>query len=121
MENMFNRTDKFELHIMESIGGRVYFEMCAVGLDPIVAYNKLRELERGGKEVLLIVGTNTHFGYLVSYVLKDTEGEEHILTVDNALDKPVLAYVLNATDDFLSEYGYIQVTQVGRHSYVRVY
>ena len=120
MENMFNRTDKFEMHILESIGGRVYFEMCAVGLDPIVAYHKLKDLEKEGKEVLLIVGNNTHFGYLVSYVLKDTEGEEHILTVEDALDKPVLAYVLNATDDFLSEYGFIQVTKIG-DIYVRVY
>lgn len=120
MENMFNRTDKFEMHILESIGGRVYFDMCSLDLDPIIAYHKLKDLESQGKEVLLIVGNNTHFGYLVSYVLKDTEGEEHILTVEDALDKPVLAYVLNASDDFLSEYGFIQVTQV-EDIYVRVY
>lgn len=117
---MFGRTNKFEMHIMETIGGKVYFEMCEVGLDPIVSYHKLKELQKDGKEVLLMVGTNTEFGYLVSYVLEDKEGEEHILTVQDALDKPVLAYVMNASDDFLSEYGFIQITKIG-DEYVRVY
>lgn len=117
---MFGRTNKFEMHIMETIGGKVYFEMCEVGLDPIVSYHKLKELQKDGKEVLLMVGTNTEFGYLVSYVLKDTEDGANIETLEDALDKPVLAFVLNATDDFLSEYGYIQVTKIG-DMYVRVY
>ena len=120
MENMFNRTEKFESHILNMIGGRVYLDMCTLGLDPINVYHKRKELESEGKRILLIVGNNTEFGYLVSFVLEDTEGEEHILTVEDALDKPVLAYVQNVHDDWCSEYGFIQVTKVGNH-YRRVY
>lgn len=118
--NQFGRTDKFEEHILNQIGGKVYLEMCLLDLDPIQAYLKRKDLEEQGKKILCIVGTNTEFGYLVSYVLEDKEGEEHILTVEDALDKPVLAYVMNASDDFLSEYGFIQITKVGR-DYIRVY
>lgn len=111
MENMFNRTDKFEQHILESIGGRVYLDCCTLGLDPIQVYHKLKWLEDKGHTVLLIVGNLTEFGYLASFVLKGADGEVHIDTIEDALDKPVLAYVQNVSDEFCSEFGYVQITK----------
>lgn len=119
-DNKFDRSDRFEKHILENVGGYVYMEMCSLGLDPIDVYLKKKELEKDGKEILLIVGTNTEFGYLASFVLKDTEGDEDVLTVEDALDKPVFAYVQNVTDEYCSEYGYIQVTKAGKR-YKRVH
>lgn len=119
-DNKFDRSDKFESHILKTIGGQIYLEACSLDLDPIDIYLKKKELEKNGKEILLMVGTNTEFGYLVSYVLKDTEGEEDVLTIEDALDKPVFAYVQNVSDEWSSEYGYIQVTKAGKR-YKRVH
>lgn len=112
-DNKFGRTDTFEKGILKNIGGKIYLELCTLDLDPIEVYLKKRELEKKGKKILAMIGTNTEFGYLVTYVLEDTEGEEDVLTLEDALDKPVFAYVQNVTDEYSSEYGYVQITKVG--------
>lgn len=118
--NQFNRTEKFEEHILKNVGGFVYLDCCRLGIDPINIYLARKELEKEGKQVICIVGTNTQFGYLVSFILKDIELPEHVLTVEDALDKPVFAYVYNATYTDCSEYGYVQITRDG-NKLTRVY
>lgn len=118
--NMFGRTDKFEEHILKSVGGKIYLECCVLELDPIEVYKKKKELEKNGKNPVAIIGTSTEFGYLVTYVLEDhEEGFQEVNTIEDALDRPVFAYVQNVTADELSEYGYVVVTKENG-VYVRV-
>lgn len=120
MENMFNRSDKFEAHILERVGNKVYLDCCTLGFDPIEVYKKRKELEENEKDILIILGNSTEFGYLVTYVLRDEEDGADITTVDKALDKPVFAYVQNLPFEDCSEYGYVQITKQNG-LYKRVY
>lgn len=122
IDNRWDRTHKFEEHILKNIGGWVYLDCCSLDIDPIEIYKKKKWLEEDqGKKILCIVGNNTEFGYLVTYVLADqVEGGELETDIDNLLGESAFAYVQNVQDDYSSEYGYVVVDKLNGR-YVRVH